>query len=202
MAVELLFTQALGLTSTWKVVSPDFDPEARSLELVIDFKPGSRFVQKMLKFYAASVGVALLGTSCSHHPAVEDSGPPLSSLSPPFIVDREPLADETFPSLEDLALTLPVFETSPTRVADDDGTRYENGGRTWTIEADGAQVPVRVDRLTPEKVAPTRILVTLGPKPLYGIDEIWIYELERVPGGWRRLSAKTKAGEQADHDDA
>lgn len=43
MAVEHLFTQALGLSSPWKVVSADFDPEAKSLELVIDFEPGSRF---------------------------------------------------------------------------------------------------------------------------------------------------------------
>ena len=43
VAVEHLFTQALGLTSPWKVVSADSNPEAKSLELVIDFEPGSRF---------------------------------------------------------------------------------------------------------------------------------------------------------------
>jgi transposase len=43
MAVEALFTQALGLTAPWKVVSAEFDPAAKSLELVIDFEPGSRF---------------------------------------------------------------------------------------------------------------------------------------------------------------
>lgn len=43
MAVEHLFTQALGLSSPWKVVSADFDPAAKSLELVIDFERGSRF---------------------------------------------------------------------------------------------------------------------------------------------------------------
>lgn len=43
MTPEHLFTQALGLTSPWKVVSADFDPVAKSLELVIDFEPGSRF---------------------------------------------------------------------------------------------------------------------------------------------------------------
>ena len=43
MAVEHLFTRALGLSSPWKVVSADFDPAAKSLELVIDFEPGSRF---------------------------------------------------------------------------------------------------------------------------------------------------------------
>lgn len=43
MAVEHLFTQALGLLSPWKVVSTDFDPDAKSLELVIDFEKGARF---------------------------------------------------------------------------------------------------------------------------------------------------------------
>ena len=43
MAVEHLFTQALGLASPWKVVSCNFDPAAKSLELVIDFERGSRF---------------------------------------------------------------------------------------------------------------------------------------------------------------
>lgn len=43
MAVEKLFTQALGLSAPWKVVSTNFDPDAKSLELVIDFEPGSRF---------------------------------------------------------------------------------------------------------------------------------------------------------------
>ena len=43
MAVEHLFTQALGLASPWKVVTCDFDPAAKSLELVIDFERGARF---------------------------------------------------------------------------------------------------------------------------------------------------------------
>lgn len=43
MAVEHLFTQALGLASPSKVVSCDFNPAAKSLELVIDFERGARF---------------------------------------------------------------------------------------------------------------------------------------------------------------
>jgi len=43
MAVEHLFTQALGLASPWKVVTCDFDPVAKTLELVIDFERGARF---------------------------------------------------------------------------------------------------------------------------------------------------------------
>jgi transposase len=43
MTPESIFTQALGLVSPWKVVSANFDAAAKSLELVIDFIPGSRF---------------------------------------------------------------------------------------------------------------------------------------------------------------
>jgi len=43
MSVEHLFTQALSLASPWKVVSSDFDPVGKSLELVIDFERGARF---------------------------------------------------------------------------------------------------------------------------------------------------------------
>lgn len=43
MSTDHLFTQALGLSTPWKVVSSTFDPSAGSLELVIDFEPGSRF---------------------------------------------------------------------------------------------------------------------------------------------------------------
>lgn len=43
MAVEHLFTQALGLVSPWKVVTCDFDPVAKTLDLVIDFERGARF---------------------------------------------------------------------------------------------------------------------------------------------------------------
>jgi hypothetical protein len=42
MTPECIFTQALGLVSPWKVVSANFDAAAKSLELVIDFIPGSR----------------------------------------------------------------------------------------------------------------------------------------------------------------
>ena len=43
MSIEHLFTQALGLGSPWKVVTTNFDPTAKSLELVIDFERGARF---------------------------------------------------------------------------------------------------------------------------------------------------------------
>lgn len=43
MAVEQLFTQALGLASPWRVVTCDFDPVAKTLDLGIDFERGARF---------------------------------------------------------------------------------------------------------------------------------------------------------------
>jgi transposase len=43
MTIEHLFTQALGLGSPWNVVSSNFDPVGKSLELCIDFERGARF---------------------------------------------------------------------------------------------------------------------------------------------------------------
>jgi len=43
VAIDDLFTQALGLASPWKVVSTKFDAAAKSLELVLDFERGARF---------------------------------------------------------------------------------------------------------------------------------------------------------------
>lgn len=59
MAPEDLFTQALGLSSPWKVVSCDFDPVAKTLELALDFAPGSRFIDPES------------GASCPVHDTVE-----------------------------------------------------------------------------------------------------------------------------------
>ena len=38
-----LLQLALGLTPPWTVTGADFDPEARRLDIHIDFPPGSRF---------------------------------------------------------------------------------------------------------------------------------------------------------------
>lgn len=43
MSVETLFKQALGLAEPWLVTECEFDPEAKSLLLKIDFKRGAQF---------------------------------------------------------------------------------------------------------------------------------------------------------------
>jgi hypothetical protein len=39
----LLFQAALGLSEPWRVVSVEFDPEAKRLDLRVDFAKGSTF---------------------------------------------------------------------------------------------------------------------------------------------------------------
>ena len=39
----LLFQAALGLSDPWQVVSVEFDPEAKRLDLRVDFARGSTF---------------------------------------------------------------------------------------------------------------------------------------------------------------
>ena len=130
--------------------------------------------------------------ACSPQLAIERYGVPYSQMGTRLIPFRQSLPKGPAIPLEDLALSLPVFEGPPGKTGARYGPAYHNGGRTWLLEGDGAQVTVRVDRLTPEKVIPNRIKVTLGPKSMFAPGELWIYTLEQQEGGWKKLSAQTK----------
>ncbi|HEY1123088.1 MAG TPA: hypothetical protein VGE67_15855 [Haloferula sp.] len=130
--------------------------------------------------------------SCSPRLAVERYGFPYSQMGTKLIPFRLPLPEGAPIPLEDLALSLPIFEGPPGTTSEPSGPVYLNGRRTWLLEGDGAQVTVRVDRLTQEKVVPNRIKVTLGPKSLYAPGELWIYTLEQRKDGWKKLSAETQ----------
>ena len=138
--------------------------------------------------------IALLSSlvACSPRPAIERYGHPYSRLGTSLIPFRQPLPEGPAIPLEDLALSLPVFEGLPGKTGEHYGPMYQNEGRTWLLEGDGAQVAVRVDRLTPEKVIPNRVRVTLGPKSIYAPGELWIYTLEQRKDGWKKLSAETQ----------
>lgn len=136
------------------------------------------------------IAFSSLLAACSSRLAVERYGYPLSQMGSATIPFRQPLPEGPAIPLEDLALSLPVFEGPPGNAANHDGPIYQNGGRTWLLKGDGAQVTVRVDRLTAEKVIPNRIRVTLGPKSIYAPGELWIYTLEQRKDGWKKLSAE------------
>jgi transposase len=42
--VQQLFEKALGLVAPWKVTRSQFDPEAKRLDLFLDFERGARFL--------------------------------------------------------------------------------------------------------------------------------------------------------------
>jgi hypothetical protein len=128
-------------------------------------------------------------TSCSHQPVIEQWGEPTSKLAFKFIPDETPLNNKLSPTLEQLALTLPIFEGPPSKVSEGQGTRYENQGKTWVLGYDGAQKPVVVDLLS-YKGQPSKIRLSIGPEQPLG-NELWEYILERREGGWKRISART-----------
>jgi hypothetical protein len=130
--------------------------------------------------------------ACSPQLAVERYGYPYSQMGADLIPFRQPLPEGPAISLEDLALSLPVFESEPHKTGEPHGPTYQNHRLSWLLAGDGAQVPVRVDRLTQEKVVPNRIKVTLGPKSIYAPGELWIYTLEQRKDGWKKLSAETQ----------
>lgn len=145
-----------------------------------------------MKIISLAPTLFLFLVACSPRLAVERYGRPYSEMGAKLIPFRQPLPEGVPIPLEDLALSLPVFEGPPRKTGEPHGPVYQNGGRTWLLEGDGAQVTVRVDRLTQEKVVPNRIKVTLGPKNLYAPGEFWIYTLEQRKDGWKKLSAETQ----------
>ncbi len=153
-------------------------------------------LQQTMARFSILIALFLLSIGCSQNLKVERYGIPYSRMGQDFIPYRSSLPDGNDATLEDLAQSVPVFEGSPGRVGDDFGPTYQNDGRSWVLEGDGAQIPVRVDRLTAEKALPTRIRVTLGPNALYEANKIWIYTLEREATGWRKIKAETKSAYQ------
>lgn len=145
-----------------------------------------------MKFISLTSALFLFLASCASRVAVERYGFPYSQMGTKLIPFRQPLPEGPAIPLEDLALSLPVFEGRPEKTGAHYGPTYQNGGRTWLLKGDGAQVTVRVDRLSPEKVIPNRIKVTLGPKNMFAPGQLWIYTLEQRKDGWKKLSAETQ----------
>ena len=113
-----------------------------------------------------------------------------------FIADLNKLGNSNTTDLQTLALTLPVFESDYETVYQ--WVTGENGSirtqNSWTLVADGAQSPVTVRRIGEIEELPQQISVAVGPS-LYN-PYTYIYNLERVEGGWRTLSKQHQLAEQ------
>lgn len=140
-----------------------------------------------------TIPIALSLISCAQQAAIEPpqdtpAPTPYPSMEHAFIPDNIPLSPPNSTDLQKLALTLPVFETSPESLLQ--WVTKENGavlnGNTWSIVANGAQSPVEVQRRPSSPTGAQRIRAILGP----GLHDPyqWTYDLERTTGGWNVLN--------------
>ncbi len=106
-----------------------------------------------------------------------------------FIPDENPIRDPDTKNLEDFAVTLPVFESGDAIGWIESGPGAINREEEWVIRADGAQAPVKIQRLERSPQGSQRIKVLIGPSLVSkeSPPPIWVYEVERASGGWEQL---------------
>jgi hypothetical protein len=130
-----------------------------------------------------------LVTSCAH----QDPGW-TRPIDHKFIADVAPLSPPDSRSLQKYALTLPIFEVTDQaeriRWVSSSELRRETRDELVLV-GDGAQDSVAIQRISASDSDDQRIRLTIaaqggGPDP--------IYELIRVPGGWRRTGKRSADG--------
>ncbi|MDA7506251.1 hypothetical protein N9124_02120 [bacterium] len=134
----------------------------------------------MIKFLPL-VALTLIGCSTPEAPFVE--------LGQKVIIDTSPIANPATAKLQDLALSLPVFEGSYQEmrhwVVEEDDAINETG--KWELRGDGAQMPVTVEELKPAKNGARKIKLIVVGELNPGEEPEWTYHLQRVSGGWKVL---------------
>jgi len=141
--------------------------------------------------YAGAVTLGFLSLcSCSNEAPISVAKQPYGPLAEPIVSDAKKLPPQ--PSLQDIAFSFPVFEIG----ADATKQAIRRGDikpietpNHLTIEGDGAQPTVQIDRLSPPKTDPIRVRLTLGPvfDGIGAHSPVYSYDFERVIGGWKRL---------------
>jgi hypothetical protein len=128
-------------------------------------------------------------TSCAH----QGSGW-TRPIDHKFVADVAPLSPPDSRSLQKYALTLPIFEMTDQgeriRWVSISALRRESRDELVLV-GDGAQNSVAIQRISAAESVDQRIRVTTaaqggGPDP--------IYELIRVPGGWKRTGMRNAKG--------
>jgi hypothetical protein len=143
-----------------------------------------------MKTRAAVSLIAGLLAACSSLTGPQDTAPYIG-MEKKFIPDGLPIRDQNTTNLEDFAMTLPVFETGDPVSWIESGPGATNRGDEWVIHPDGAQAPVKIERLEPSDQGAQRIKLQTGPSFMSreSPPPIWVYELERTTGGWKVLES-------------
>ncbi|MFK7852153.1 MAG: hypothetical protein AB8D78_14345 [Akkermansiaceae bacterium] len=135
-----------------------------------------------------TIFLALVFCGCSTKNALPERTPYIAA-DRDFIPDVYPMNDSSSTDLQDFALTLPIFETGDGMGWIESGPGAINRADEWKIIADGAQAPVKIQRMESSAEGAQRIKVIIGPTFTSddGSSALWVHDLERSTGGWKRL---------------
>ncbi len=116
--------------------------------------------------------------------ATPPTAPPEDRLSEAVLKDSVPLPKSN-PTLQDMALTFPVFEMEADEIKEAINRRDLSISSTktrWMLEGDGAQPTIVFDQISSEGEEPVKVSLTVGS--LLDAPPT-IYTYERIVGSWR-----------------
>lgn len=129
------------------------------------------------------IAAVLVLASCATSGGKDDFSAQLTPRAK-HVRDRGNLADPARASVRELALSIPIYTGSG-----GDGKTSPQGD-SWVLLGDASQPPVMVKVLTEPGENPVRMKLIHGSNPPDDPQVATTYELEKVPGGWKILSAK------------
>lgn len=143
---------------------------------------------KVIKGMRIKLVVALMAMALVACAGMGGSGAPYPAMEQEFIPDAYPIRNAKTKSLQEFALTLPVYDSPKTVEQIKSGYGGVNRGDAWTLRTEGSQPPVFIQRLKPSSSGAQRIKVLVGPSTSSAVSPppVWVYELERQRGGWKQ----------------
>lgn len=149
----------------------------------------------MKNLFLSSVAVCLLIGCESTTPSFESISCGYSQLDADTVVDEIPLKSPMLASIQDMALTFPVYEMGSIQTKQNllrGDASVKSSESRWLLEGDGAQTSIELIRVSPASTIPLRVVLKVGPKfnGIHEDDFVYEYEFERIEGGWRKLSAR------------
>lgn len=135
------------------------------------------------------LAAALVLTGCAPSGGVPDPADFSAKLEPRarYVRERFTVSDPARASVRELALSVPVY----TGGGGDGKTSPQ--GDSWILLGDDVQYPVMAKVLTESGETPVRLKLIRGANPPEDPQVATAYELEKVSGGWKVLSARKGA---------
>lgn len=136
--------------------------------------------------WSCAVASALVLTGCAPSGKIPDPGSYSARLEPraKYVRDRLTVTDPARASIRELALSVPTYNGA----AGDGKTSPQ--GDSWILLGDASQAPVIAKVLTESGEEPVRLRLMRGSDAPDDPEIATSYELEKVTGGWKIISAR------------